>query len=68
MDKARTPLQIMFTTLEGRGARFRPLKSWNNYVREHLMLLDMLMTGGRNARRGKTGKKITQVLLDVSSP
>ena len=57
MDKTRLPLQMMSSTLEGCGARIRPLKSWNDYVREHLMPLDMLMIGGRFARTGKTGEK-----------
>ena len=34
MDNVRLPLQMMFSTMTGSGARGRSLKSWNEYVRE----------------------------------
>ena len=32
MDNVRLPLQMMFSTMTGSGARGRPLKSWYEYV------------------------------------
>ncbi len=36
MNPARIPLQMMFSTMSGTGARGRPLKSCNDYVRDDL--------------------------------
>ena len=36
MSEDRMPLQMLFSTLSGVGNIGRPLKSWNDYVREDL--------------------------------
>ena len=36
MDNVRLLLQMMFSTMTGSGARGRPLKSWNEYMRDDL--------------------------------
>jgi len=69
MDNVRLPLQMMFSTMTGSGARGRSLKAGMNTWEKILLLLGMHMTGGKNARIGKfQWKTIIQVLLDVPSP
>ena len=36
MERTRLPLQMVFSTTAGNGGRGRPLKNWNDYVREDL--------------------------------
>ncbi len=68
MNPTRIPLQMMFSTMSGTGARGRPLKSWNDYVRDDLDAIGHPYDWWRKCKNREDWRAITQVLLDVPSP
>ena len=68
MDPVRMPLQLMFSTMPGTGAGGRPLKSWNDYVRDDFDAIGHAYDWWRKCKNREDWKAIIQVLLDVPSP
>ena len=68
MDNDRLPLQMMFCTMTGSGARGRSLKSWNEYVREDLAAIGHAYDWWEKCKDREQWKTMIQVLLDVPSP
>ena len=68
MERTRMPLQMMFSTIAGNGARGRPLKKWNDYVREDLDAIGHAYDWWKKCKDREEWRNIIQVLLDVPSP
>ena len=70
MDNVRLPLQMMFSTMTGSGTRSRgrPLKSWNECVRDDLAAIGHAYDLWKKCKDREPWKTIIQVLLDVPSP
>ena len=62
------PLQMMFSTIAGNGARGRPLKNWNDYVREDLDAIGHAYDWWKKCKDREEWRNIIQVLLDVPRP
>ncbi len=68
MSDTRLPLQLMFSTMSGTGSRGRPLKSWNDYIREDLEAIGMPYNWWRKCKNRDEWRDAIKVLLDVPSP
>ena len=58
----------MFGTISGTGIRGRPMKSWNDYVREDLEAIGMPYNWWRKCQNRDEWRAAIKVLLDVPSP
>ena len=54
---------MLFGTLEGAGKRGRPVKSWNNYVRQDLESLGLALTWWRKSQDRPGWKAAIETLL-----
>ncbi len=68
MGDTRLPLQLMFSSMLGTGTRGRPIKSWNDYVREDLDTIGMPYNWWRKCKNREDWRSAIKVLLDVPSP
>ena len=63
------PLQMMFSTITGSGAKGRPMKSWNDHVRDALAAIGQTCDWWRKCKdREQLLKATIQMLLNVPSP
>ncbi len=63
MENDRMPKMFLFSTLEGAGRRGRPVKSWNDYVRQDLASLGLSLTWWRKAQDREGWKAVIETLL-----
>ncbi|BDA51414.1 RNA-directed DNA polymerase from mobile element jockey [Coccomyxa sp. Obi] len=68
MGDTRLPLQFMFGTISGMGTRGRPMKSWNDYVRDDLEAIGLPYNWRRKCKNRDEWRAAIKVLLDVPSP
>ncbi|BDA48371.1 Protein FAM91A1 [Coccomyxa sp. Obi] len=68
MGDTRLPLQFMFGTISGTGTRGRPMKSWNDYVRDDLEAIGLPYNWRRKCKNRDEWRAAIKVLLDVPSP
>ncbi len=68
MDDSRLPLQLLFSSMPGTGAWGRPLKRWNDYVRDDLEIVGEPYNWWRKCKDRGLWRKTIKLLLDVPSP
>ncbi|BDA41138.1 probable uncharacterized transposon-derived protein [Coccomyxa sp. Obi] len=68
MGDTRLPLQFMFGTISGTGTRGRPMKGWNDYVRDDLEAIGLPYNWRRKCKNRDEWRAAIKVLLDVPSP